>query len=138
MKRLVVDASVVVKLYFEEEHSDAAEKQLARAEELLAPDLLWVEVANVIWKRQRRGDLTQEAAAGILSQAMRLPIQVYEASELLPDALDLALRFDRTVYDSLYLALAVKTKTVMVSADQRLVRALADGPLKKHILWVGA
>jgi predicted nucleic acid-binding protein len=137
MKRLVLDASVVVKLFFEEEHSEAAEKQFASAEQLLAPDLLWIEVANVIWKRQRRGDLSHEAAAEILSQVLRLPVQAYPSAELLPDALELATRLDRTVYDSLYLALAVKTKSIMLCADRRLVNALAGGPLEKYIAWLG-
>jgi predicted nucleic acid-binding protein len=44
---------------------------------------------------------------------------------------------DRTVYDCLYLALAVKTKSVMITGDKRLVSALADGPLAKHVVWIG-
>ena len=47
------------------------------------------------------------------------------------------MRTGRTVYDCLYLALAVQTKTAMVSADRRLVNALASGPLKEHVAWLG-
>ena len=64
MKRVVIDASVVIKLFFEEEHSAAAERSVRQGQELLAPDLIWAEAANVIWKRQRRGDLSKENAAG--------------------------------------------------------------------------
>jgi predicted nucleic acid-binding protein len=56
---------------------------------------------------------------------------------LAPEALDLAIRFDRSVYDCLYLALAVRTKSVMVTADHRLANALAGGPLGKHVAWIG-
>ena len=44
----------------------------------------------------------------------------------------------RTVYDCLYVALAVQSKTAMVSDDRRLVNALIDGPLKDHVAWLGA
>ena len=47
------------------------------------------------------------------------------------------MRTGRTVYDCLYLALAIRTKSVMHSSDKRLVNALASGPLKKHLAWIG-
>jgi predicted nucleic acid-binding protein len=137
MKTVVLDASVVVKLFFEEEDSKAAEQCVAQAEELLAPDLVWVETANVIWKRQRRGDLTADAASDIARSILALPVVIHPAADLVPDALELAMQLDRTVYDCLYLALAVKTKSVMITGDKRLVSALASGPLAKHVVWIG-
>jgi len=137
MKTVVLDASVVVKLFFEEKDSKAAEQWVAQAEELLAPDLVWVETANVIWKRQRRGDLTADAASDIARSILALPVVIHPAADLVPDALELAMQLDRTVYDCLYLALAVKTKSVMITGDKRLVSALADGPLAKHVVWIG-
>ena len=137
MSTRVIDASVVVKLYFEEEHSEAAEGLVAEAEGLMAPDFIWAETANVIWKRQRRGDITADAAIDIARQVLALPITVHPSAELVPDALDLAVRYKRTVYDSLYLALALRTKSVLVTGDLRLVNALAGGPLEKFVAWIG-
>ena len=137
MKKVVIDASVVVKLFFEEEHSKAAEQCVARADELLAPDLIWAETANVIWKRQRRGDLTADAALDLARHMLALPVVIHPSADLVPDALDLAMRLERTVYDCLYLALAVRTASVLVTGDLRLVNALAGGPLEKHIAWIG-
>ena len=137
MKKVVIDASVVVKLFFEEEHSKAAEQCVARADELLAPDLLWAETANVIWKRQRRGDLTADAALDLARHMLALPVVIHPSADLVPDALDLAMRLERTVYDCLYLALAVRAASVLVTGDLRLVNALAGGPLEKHIAWIG-
>jgi len=138
MKKVVIDASVVVKLFFEEEHSKAAEQCVARADELLAPDLLWAETANVIWKRQRRGDLTADAALDLAQQVLALPVVIHPSADLAADALDLAMRIERTVYDCLYLALAVRTKAVLVSADKRFVNALAGSPFEKHVAWLGS
>ena len=60
------------------------------------------------------------------------------AEKLLPSAYLLAAKYDRTVYDSLYLALAVASDTQMATADQRLVNALANTDLAAHMLWIGA
>jgi predicted nucleic acid-binding protein len=137
MKPAVIDASVVIKLFLQEEHSDAAERCCRQAPELLAPDLIWAEATNVIWKRLRRGEITRENAAEIAAQLVRMPLRIHASGDLVLDALNLAADYDRTVYDCLYLALAVKTRSVLVSADKRLVNALAATPLARHIIWIG-
>ncbi len=137
MKRAVIDASVLIKLFFEEEHSGAAERFVQATEELLAPDLIWSETANVIWKRYRRGELSHEDAAGIAAQIVGMPLRISPSANLIPDALDLAMQFDRTVYDGLYVALAVRTKSVVISGDERLVNSLTGTPLEKNVAWIG-
>ena len=47
------------------------------------------------------------------------------------------MRSDRTVYDGLYVALAVKTDSVLVTVDKRLINALAGSPLEKYVEWLG-
>lgn len=137
MKHCVLDASVVVQLFFEEQYSEAAERCLKQYAELLAPDLVWIEAASVIWKRHRRGEISEEDALGIAGQIPALPLHTYSTSDLMTDALDLAMRFDRSVYDCLYLALAVRNKARMVTADKQLANALAQTPVGKHVLWIG-
>ncbi len=137
MKRAVIDASVLVKLFFEEDHSLAVERCVQTVSELHAPDLIWSEATGVIWKRYRRGDIGRDDALEIATQMLALPLQISPSADLIPDALDFAMQFDRTVYDSLYVALAIKTNSVMLSGDQRLVNALSDTPLEKHIAWIG-
>ena len=51
MSAFVVDASVVVKWFVPEIHSDAARRLLTLPHQYLAPDLLLAETANTIWKR---------------------------------------------------------------------------------------
>ncbi len=137
MKRAVLDASVLIKLFFEEDHSDRAEQCVRAAEELHAPDLIWAEAGNVIWKRHRRGDLSVEDGAAIAMQMIGLPLRIRPAADLVSDALSFAIQFDRTVYDGLYVALAVQTNSAMVSGDRRLVNALSGTPLEQHAIWIG-
>lgn len=138
MKRLVVDASVLAAAFFPEKHTAAARTVLLSDHELCAPDLIYAEVANVIWKRYRRKEINAEEASGLLTDILDLPLEITPSEQLVGPALQLALRTGRTVYDCLYVALAVQEKTVMVSDDQRLVNALAGGPLEAHVMWVGA
>jgi predicted nucleic acid-binding protein len=138
MKPCVVDASVVAAAFFQEDHAAAARAILVAGGELHAPDLLPVEVANVIWKRHGRQEIDEAEARGLLADCLRLPLKIAPSSGLVEPALELALRTNRTVYDCLYLALAVKAKAVLVSADKRFVNALAGGPFEKHIVWLGS
>jgi predicted nucleic acid-binding protein len=137
MKTCVLDASVVAAAFFQEEHAGPARKVLTGGHALIAPDLIHAELANVIWKRHTRGEIDEGEADRLLADVLALPLQVTPCGDLVEAALELALRTGRSVYDCLYLALAVKTKTVLFSADKRLVNALAGTPLAKHVAWIG-
>jgi predicted nucleic acid-binding protein len=137
MKICVVDASVIAAAYFQEQFADEAISLLASGRSLHAPDLVISEVASVIWKRHRRNEIDHTEAVGLLADFRTLPLSITSSDELIESALELALRTERTVYDCLYLALAVKTESAMVSADKRLVNALRRTPLEKHIVWIG-
>lgn len=138
MKTLVVDASVVAAAFFPEKHTEAARTLLCSGGVLLAPDLIHAEIANVIWKRHRRGEIDGDEAAELLPDMLDLPLEITPSEQLVHAALELALRTGRTVYDCLYVALAMQRKTAMVTGDQRLANALAGGPLKDHVVWLGA
>jgi len=54
---------------------------------------------------------------------------------VLPEALKIASEFERSVYDSTYIALAVATGSELITADERLVNALGS---RFPIRWLGA
>jgi predicted nucleic acid-binding protein len=130
MNAVVVDASVAIKWVIPEADSPTADLLLGGGHTLLAPDLLWTEVANVLWKHKRRGSLTTADAEGLLLDTKSLAVLLQPTRPLLASALRIAMEFDRTVYDSLYLALADELGTQLVTADKRLANALANTPLK--------
>jgi predicted nucleic acid-binding protein len=138
MKVRVVDASVVAAAFFQEDHAAAARTILVGGRELHAPDLILAEVANVIWKRHGRKEIDEAEARQLLADFLRLPLTLAPSATLVEPALQLAIRTKRTVYDCLYLALAVKTRSVLVTADRRFVNALAGGPFEKHVSWLGS
>jgi predicted nucleic acid-binding protein len=137
MKSCVIDASVAAAAFFPEPHTAAARALLVSGCELHAPDLIYAEIANVIWKRRRRGELDEAEAADLLTDVLGLPLRITPSEELLAAALQLAMARGRTVYDCLYVALAAANRNVLITADKRLTNALADRPLGKHIAWIG-
>ena len=136
MTRVVVDTSVAVKWFLPEEFSLTARMLLAADYQLLAPDLLWAELGNVLWKRQRCGELEQRTAMRLLRDFSRLPIEFHAAERWTEAALDLAMQQGMTVYDGLYLALAAGNECRVVTADRRLYEACQSGALAQVVSWV--
>ncbi len=102
---------------------------------VLVPDLLYAEVGNGLWKKLRRGDLTEPIAQRLLRAVRRAPFQVRPARPLVARALELARETGRTVYDSLYLALARRHRCLLATADERFYNAILAGPYAAHIRW---
>ena len=103
--------------------------------ELSAPDLLRIEVSNVVWKAARAGRCkVAEAQAGLkILTSYNLPVA--PSAALLELALRIAIEYERTVYDSFYVALAVQSGGELITADGKLANALAAYfPVK----WLGA
>ncbi len=126
--RLVVDASVAAKWVLKEPDSEPA-RRVAREAELLAPDLLWAELGNVLWRRQRLGELSPLDARGMLLTLRAVPVQTYALFPLLPLALEIAVTIGHSIYDCVYLALADQEDCRVVTADRRLQNAVASGPM---------
>lgn len=76
----VIDASVAAKWLAPEPDSPLAEALLD--DELIAPDLLFAQVGNILWKKQLRGEMdaaTTQLGARWLLQA---PLQVHDSAEV--------------------------------------------------------
>lgn len=73
---------------------------------------------------------------GILRDFQRFPLEVHASERLLRLAWAIAAEFNRTVYDSLYLALAQSTACRLVTADSKLFDSLKTTRLDRVLLWV--
>jgi predicted nucleic acid-binding protein len=134
MSAFVVDASVVVKWFVPEIDGDAAQRLLERPHRYFAPDLVFAETANTIWKKVRRGELKSAQGQQLVVDIGRIAVEAIPCRMLAEDAYALASTIDRTVYDCLYLALAVRLDTRMLTADTRFADGLAHLPLlAKHV-----
>jgi predicted nucleic acid-binding protein len=136
VKPIVVDASVAIKWFVPEIHEDEAACWLSSGHPLLAPDLLFAEVGNIAWKKTIRDELSEAEARRIRRALTKLPLLTISSRELSEAALDLALALRCTVYDALYVALAVAEDAWLVTADRKLHGRISATPLKKSLRWV--
>lgn len=142
MRSFVLDASVAAKwmLPAKGEPLRAEAFRLlddyeAAAVSLLVPDIFWAECGNIVWKAVRQGRVPRAHAESALEILLGRKIPTISSSELLPEALAIALNFGRSVYDSLYVSLAAHSKNELITADEKLANAMAaQFPIK----WLGA
>jgi predicted nucleic acid-binding protein len=135
----VVDASVVLKWFFPETDSAAARRLLDAGHQYIAPDLLFPEVGNAVWKRVRRGELSSDEGQRLIADIAEVAVETIATRGLIGDACAMAMASGRTVYDCTYLALAVRLDTQLVTADRRLRDGARANPvLAEHICMVDA
>jgi predicted nucleic acid-binding protein len=134
---VVTDASVVVKWYVPEVHSVEARRFLAAHIRRHVPVLLFVEVGQTIWKKvHQRREIVPDDGRQIIRALLATPMDSYPVNTLLEPAFDIALATGRTVYDSIYLALATALDCRLVTADQKFFNAIQNSAFASSILWV--
>ncbi|MBI2803850.1 MAG: type II toxin-antitoxin system VapC family toxin [Planctomycetes bacterium] len=133
MNDVVVDSSVVVKWILPESDSADAvrvkDEVMAANGKLIVLDLVWPEVSNAIWKSHRQRKITLANAQQALAVLKGLPFQAKPAASALEKAFDIAVKYDRAVYDALFVALAQDLGVRGVTADEPLYNTThADFP----------
>ncbi len=127
-RSFVLDSSVAVKWYLpEEEHEEAAGLlRLAESEELtlLAPSTVYPEFFNALWQQHRREGLPLEEMRASWEQFAIDPVFLYAPEDLMHRAAEIAFDSGAIIYDALFLALAEDAETVMITADDKLLKAL--------------
>lgn len=137
MTAIVVDASVGLKWFVPEVHAVEARQWRNLPYEFHVPSIFFeLEIANVLWKKVRRTEISHADADMILSQLSTLPLTRHPESTLLKEAFKLAGQTQRTVYDCLYLALAEQLSGKLLTADLRLYNSLSATSWNTCICWV--
>ena len=136
MKPYVLDACVIAKWFFNEVHSEKARFFLDMKHPLHAPDYFEIEMDSIILKRLKSGELDEEKAGLIRSTIVHIPIRRHAFQQLREAAYRIAREKGLTIYDSLYLALAVKLRCAAVTADLDFHNKASDGDFRDHIAWI--
>ncbi|MFZ5885714.1 MAG: type II toxin-antitoxin system VapC family toxin [Chloroflexota bacterium] len=132
----VLDASVGIKLFVEEEFSDKAERLFARLAEdvqteIHVPDLFYIECANILLKYTRRFNRPLEDSLADVRDLNSLDLRITSTSELIEDALQLANEKNLTAYDACYAVLAQKLGLPLITADAPMTNAV------DWAIWIG-
>lgn len=126
--RVTVDTSVVVKWFFDEPGADHALRLRDQVEAgryvAMAPDLIYPEFANVIWKRVLFEGLDPEDGAHLIAVFTALPVELVPSLSLLASAYRLAVELRQSVYDGLFLAASLAGDADFVTADEALWEAV--------------
>jgi predicted nucleic acid-binding protein len=122
---LVVDASVALKWFVEEDGSREAAALLAHGDRLIAPDLIMPEVCNATWKLVRRGAMLETQQIAAMTRLPSILDELAPNGPLAPRAAAISTFLDHPAYDCFYLALAERRGGTLVSADRRLIQRVA-------------
>lgn len=121
---LILDASLTLSWYFEDERSPSADALLDRTtqEGAIVPSLWRLEVANGFQTAIRRKRIDAAYRDGALVQLQRMPITLDPETDTYAwsATLRLADRFGLSPYDAAYLELAHRARLPLASLDQPL------------------
>ncbi|MEX1206751.1 MAG: PIN domain-containing protein [Dongiaceae bacterium] len=131
---LVIDASVAIKWFVVENLHDEAKQLLGRGDDLYAPDLLVVELANVAWKKAMRGEIDHRQAREIAVACLHGIPALRPSSDFIDRAAEIALDLRHPIYDCLYVACAESVGSVLVTADSRLWNMVKDTKFKALVM----
>ncbi len=136
--KLTVDASVVIKWFVTEPLCEEARQLLGDQLDLHAPDILLAEFANIIWKKVRRGEISDPQP--YFDELASLPeiVTLHPGGDLIGRAAQIAVVIDHPVYDCLYLACAEVTASVVITADQKLVNRATERLPSLEVRHIGA
>jgi len=136
LSRYVVDASVGIKWFLPEIHSEAASRLQFLNAALHVPAFFNLELGSVVSKRVRRSELTPEEGEAILKELKHVPLQKHSDDRLFKPAFVLALQTKQSLYDCLYLALAETIDGQVVTADHKFYSSLEYSGYEQRMVWV--
>lgn len=124
----VLDASVIVKWFSEEEFTEIAlkfrSKFIDRGIEIIEPDLLLYEIANALRynKNFYKSDV-EEAIKSLVDMEISILVPSTKVMNL---GAELAYKYNITFYDAFYIALAKTLNILFVTADNRLYEKVKE------------
>ena len=124
----VIDTSALVRLFVPDgpvpEGLDDFFKGVERNNNIaIGPELLLAETANVLSRKTELGDFSKAESVQLLADVLSMPIRYFPHGPLITEAFDLAQNYNITVYDAIYLALAIQQGALLFSADKIMIKA---------------
>jgi len=133
---IIIDASVVVKWFIEENDSDKAvfirDKFIDGKVELYVPTLLYFEVLNALkYSQLFRPTELEDAGESIENYGFKV---ILIKNEIRKHMIKVAVDYDLSIYDASYLGLSIGLEKIFCTADEKIIKKLPPKLKKKVVL----
>jgi predicted nucleic acid-binding protein len=118
---IVADASVLVTALGDDGPDGDRTRARLRGERLSAPEIVDLEIASVLRRQVRSGEMDLRRAGLALADLAAMPLRRASHKPLLARCWEL--RDNITPYDAAYVALAEALEAILLTGDERLARA---------------
>ncbi|WP_170314560.1 type II toxin-antitoxin system VapC family toxin [Aquibium carbonis] len=136
---LIVDSSVAVKWFTNEPRNDIAKRIILLDAELIAPEWGLAEIGNALWRKVRRSELTFDQALEAIREVSRQLEWVRCTTATMVSALELGRRLDHSIYDCLFLALALeRSDAKLITDDDKFAAKAASSGFGATVMKLGA
>ena len=112
----VIDSSVIIKFFSKEPGWMKAKEHLAIASATI--ELAVKELGNALWKKVRRNEIALGDAFEILT-TFPSAITVLDQRKYMKKALEIAVEHEITIYDSIFIAVAVENAYEFITCDKK-------------------
>jgi predicted nucleic acid-binding protein len=129
----VVDASVALKWFVPEQHSDLADEFYDAGRGLVAPRLIATEMANALVRKTMQGALVRSEAAIHFQMLKQMRIELIEFEDVMAAAFETACVLRHPIYDLIYLETARRLDATLITADRRFTAKLAGTDHARHV-----
>lgn len=134
--KIIADASMAVKWVIAENQSQIAYQLLEQDYEIIAPDFILIEVANILWKKNRKNEIPTEDLYETYDALYSSIHQYRSVFPIYTRILELSYELDHPVYDCVYLALAEQEQSIVVTADQRFCTSVKNSKYNHLICMI--
>ena len=126
MGKIVLDASVVLKLFLEEEYTDLVELLLEKFQEnnfkIYVPQIFFFEIVNVL---KTKSATSSKDVVKVINNIFKLNFISQKADQkLLLKANYYAQKYNLSIYDASYVALAKILGVNLITTDNKLVKKI--------------
>ena len=137
-KIVVVDASVVLSWLLPDEKitsksNDLYKQYVDGKVKLLAPNLLWYEVVNGIKSAVVRKRIDKKNGKEAIERFYELGLEFKNQSVFSKKVLEIALKYDLSIYDASYVALAKEVRSKLFTFDKKILENVEEVVLKRNV-----
>ncbi|MBI5207860.1 MAG: type II toxin-antitoxin system VapC family toxin [Candidatus Firestonebacteria bacterium] len=140
MQRIVLDASIVLKWYLDDEEFgqkaiNLLTQYISNEIDIYAPSLLGYELINGLIIAKKRGRIEENIIHEAFDGFLKLNLKLKDNSTYFPKIIHYCKTYNCSAYDASYLSLAVEEGLYLITADKPLYNTVKKD--LKFIKWIG-